>query len=386
MSLRAFASRGRRRAWPAMLLMVFVGCGPSERLYHDARFTPDGAEIELAALMPGCGCVTLASTGAAGGADIEVVARLEGTEVGSMVLSPQKPERVRYDWAGASNEDRYRIAAYRRVQASDGTMQRSQDPLVPIGNYVAKGGVVESNCRDSMCTFGLLHMDQALNANIGQNEVDVRQRGVDYTSGGQQLSVASSPMTCGCMAVQNVSPQSGPVHIRATLGGEDRGIITLPWTVTDGPQPIMLVGFDWAGAFSEDLYVLSVAGLGDRISTESPGQMSGTFFTQTSLRARDYINVIGQIDQLQCSDEGSVMWLPTKSPDVGTGGSADAPAVDVPSEVPIVCPFGTIRMNKMAPTIAKPLPALHAERALAPTPQSAPATPPAGAAVQGRRP
>lgn len=385
MSLRALASRGRRRAWPAVLLMIFVGCGPSEQLYHDARYTPEGGEIELSALMPGCGCITLASTPAVGNEEIELVARLEGTEVGSMVLSPQKPQRVRYDWAGASNEDRYRIAAYRRVTGSDGTKQRSEAPLVPIGDYVFKGGVVESNCRDSLCTFGLLHMDQALNANIGQNEVDVRQRGVDYTSGGQQLSVASSPLTCGCMAVQNVSPQSGAVHIRASLGGEDRGIITLPWTATAGPQPIMLVGFDWAGTFSEDLYVLSVAGLGDRTSTESPGQMSGTFFTQTSLRARDYINVIGQIDQLQCSDQGSVMWLPTKSPDVGTGAVSTAAAVDVPSEVPIVCPFGTIRMNKMAPTIAKPLPALHAERSLAPTPQPAPVTPPAGAAGQGRR-
>lgn len=339
------APAGVRRRWPTLLLVAFVGCGPSQRFFHDARYTPDGAAIEMAALMPNCGCVSITSVARPpaeptldeGTGVIEIVASFHGAELGVTRLAAGQSERVKYDWAGADDPDRYLLSAY----AVTGEGRRGAR-LTPISRYVELGLQTESRCRESTCAFNLLHMDRAVHGTIAQGEVGRRQQGVDFTSGGQLLGAVASPQKCGCMVIQNINPERSTVHVQATFSGQLMGRLDIPWVPDVAQQPVRLLGFDWGGPLARETYVLSVIGLGELPGGVAPAPPAGSV-SQRLLRIQDYVNVLGQMDQLDCAPDGAVMWLPLPT-------DATTPPAGTTRETgyPVTCSFDTIHMNRMA--------------------------------------
>jgi hypothetical protein len=134
------------------------------------------------------------------------------------------------------------------------------------------------------------------------------------------------------MLISNRNKDRKPIRVRSSLHGQVRGEIPLDWdpsepATTEGDaigsfQPTHLVGFDWAGTENEDIYILSVIGEGQK------GGPAGTPASQT-LRAQDFIRIVGQMPELRCQEDGAVFKLP-----IPGGGSFD-----------VTCPFAGLNMN-----------------------------------------
>ena len=119
--------------------------------------------ILVAALPPHCGCLSLANTSEKSSGvtpqssgEIEVVAFLDGTVRGRIVLGIGQEHREKFDWAGPENNARYRIVAY-APRAGDSR----REPLRPISSYLRFQNVTELRCSESICAFGPLVLSAA---------------------------------------------------------------------------------------------------------------------------------------------------------------------------------------------------------------------------------
>lgn len=306
-----------------MTLAMTLGCGPHENLVHGVSFRADGAGVDLSALEPNCGCVTLRNKSAS---TVELVSRYHDKEVGALVLAPGPSSQIGFDWGGSAIADQYTVEVWGR-QGETRTKR-----LVPFGDYIEGGNMVAAKCQEMECPFGSLSMDQAVSASTaGGQPVEVAD-GVDFMAGGQQVKVVSVIGSCGCMLISNRSKERKLIRVRASLHGQVTGEIPIEWdksepATTEGDaigsfQPTQLVGFDWAGTENEDIYILSVMGEGQK------GGPAGTPASQ-ALRAQDFVRIVGQMPELRCEDDGAVFKLP-----VPGGGSFE-----------VTCPFAPLNMN-----------------------------------------
>lgn len=144
-------------------VVLVAACGRDPGL-ATVRYDAADSAILVAALMPACGCLSLANIWDEGGrsereasGEIEVVASLEGTVTGTVVLGARQEHSEKFDWAGPDAGDRYQIAVYaRRPDGSRG------DRLRPISRYVRFAEPVSQSCRDSLCPLGPLKLSSAL--------------------------------------------------------------------------------------------------------------------------------------------------------------------------------------------------------------------------------
>jgi hypothetical protein len=330
--MTTFFRRRRRAAQGIALCVAFastVSCYRGTTFFHDAAFVSDGKYMKAASLMPRCGCVTLRnSTGGANGKarDIFVISELYGTTRGTLRLKSGEESRVRFDWAGPGNSDFYKIFA------------AEVDPNDKIGNRLPHawdgiskiGQVVETTCQDSLCDFGSLAMDRAVGSLDGITRDDPRTTGVQIVNNGLQMELASREPACGCVILENTGTQD--LRLRMTFHGADQGVLLLPV----GPRTrdkFAFIGFDWAGALADDVYVLSAVAP-DPLKAESATRNSEGSHNDTNwLKIRDHVRVVEQMNFLPCTDKGAVMLVPDWDPSL-----ADGPA-------PPICPFQPFRSD-----------------------------------------
>jgi hypothetical protein len=131
------------------------------------RYDATDSAILVAALMPACGCLSLANIrDEAGGLEpdgsggIEVVASLEGKETGTIVLGSRQEHTEKFDWAGSLNSDRYQIVAYaRRPDGSRGERLRQISRNVRF----SQRALVSHPCQEPVCAFGPLALSSVVN-------------------------------------------------------------------------------------------------------------------------------------------------------------------------------------------------------------------------------
>jgi hypothetical protein len=111
------------------------------------RFNGEG-DIELAALMPQCGCVSVTNTS---GGPVILRATLHGVKIGEAVISEGETHDYRFDWAGPENSDLYVVAAY--DQAGE---KLKANKVIRLNSFAS---VV--NCRSAACEYGGLQMSKA---------------------------------------------------------------------------------------------------------------------------------------------------------------------------------------------------------------------------------
>ena len=343
---------GRRPAGrlAVVLLMASTGCNRGTTFFHDAGFVPNGVYMEAASLMPGCACVTLRNTTELSGQrrDIFLEAELFGTPRGRLRLDAGHEARVRFDWAGPDDTDRYQIFA--NEIGPDGNpgprLEHAWDGFAKVGK------VVETTCEDSLCQFGSLGMDRAHSSATGENDVR-HEPGVHLVNGGQQIELASVRPMCGCVVVENFTPL--PIRLKAGFHGVDEGVMTLPGG--SGLDRFAFIGFDWAGALDEDVYTMSALGL--EAAPGAGGTAGMTAHSPTKpLKIADHLRVVEEMNFLPCTEEGAEMLAPHRMADTGeTMGASTTPAI---------CPYGPFRLNRARSLLTGP------------TPTPAGAAPPAG--------
>jgi hypothetical protein len=331
--MRRWFFRGWRSAGrlSIVLLVATAGCNRGITFFHDAAFVSNGAYMEAASLMPGCGCVTLKNaTDGPNRRDIYLVAEMFGTRRGALRLNAGQQARIRFDWAGADDADRYEIFSHEI--GSEGNpgerMSHAWDGFSKVGS------IVETTCEDSLCQFGSLSMDRAHSAVELQHEVR-HEPGVHLVDGGQQIELASVQPTCGCVVLENITKET--IRLKAGYHGTDEGVMPLPGG--SGDDRFTFIGFDWAGALEEDVYTLSAVSM-----TATPDEIMNRDVQKSTsntkgLKISDHVRVIEEMNFLPCSPEGAIMLRPL--PKVT---SADEPPAAPPA--PPICPFVPFKMNR----------------------------------------
>lgn len=313
---------GGARIGLVLLLSSLMGCGPKETLFHGVAPSADATYFDLASLMPGCGCVTMRNIASM---PVEMVGTHHVTEVGALVMTPGAETRFGFDWAGGANDDTYSVEAYPLEPDGKGGMRRGAKPLVPVTDYLLPTWETQTDCKRMDCPFGAMGMNRMVHASTAGGQAIDRRFGVDYTAGGSQIAAKSTANSCGCMVMSNISLDKAAVTVRASLHSRSTGVMELPWEDGADRQPLVLVGFDWAGAEEEDRYLLTAV---DRATRQ--------------LRVQDFVHIVGQMDQLECSAEGAVLRLPAP------------PGAEVTTQSTVTCPFGRLAMNEQ---FSKPAPA-----------------------------
>ena len=115
-----------------------------------AQFEPDGRGVQVSALQPRCGCLTLRN---ASDGDILLRSALHERTLGETVLRQGGTLSVQFDWAGADVRDRYRLEGF---DASGARL-----PLRGRIVIVDAGGANQP-CGEAACEYGPLAMDAAL--------------------------------------------------------------------------------------------------------------------------------------------------------------------------------------------------------------------------------
>jgi hypothetical protein len=341
MSLLTFSrSRGAARLGLVLVLAATLGCGPRDTLLHGVEPSPDGSGLQLSAMMPRCGCITLQSVGTDNQA-IELVSKIHDTEIGSLLLPAGEGVRVGFDWAGAENNVVYTIEGYHLKPNGRGGFIRAPQPLTPLSAYLERSNHTDVVCRASDCAFGTLRMDRELNAASVGGQPASRQAGVEYMNGGQQIWAASSPNSSGCMMITNINPAAKPVILRSALHAQDEGSMEIGWDSTTSRQPVVLVGFDSAGTEEEDYYLLTALAI-DASGNAGADQALATKASTRAVRAEDHIRIVGQMDRLECSAEGAVLWLPAPP-----GMTPEPGSTTSPTQVSVTCPFGSLAMREI---------------------------------------
>jgi hypothetical protein len=329
-------------------LLASAGCNRGITFFHDAVFSSSGAYMEAASLMPGCGCVTLKNaTDGANRRDIFLVSEMFGTRRGVLRINAGQQARVRFDWAGPDDSDRYEIFSHEVDH--DGNPGNRMDHA--WDGFAKVGPIVETTCGDSLCQFGSLAMDRAHSEIETQHEVR-HEPGVHLVSGGQQIELASVQPTCGCVVLENITTET--IRLKASLHGMDEGVMSLP----GGPsnQRFAFIGFDWAGALEEDVYTLAAVSSTTSGNEETTHEVQRSTSNTKVLKISDHLRVIEEMNFLPCTADGAVMLAPRPKP-VESGPVA---AVPVPAAAPPICAFAPFKMNRAVTNATGP--------ALTPTP------------------
>ncbi len=305
------------------IVVLLASCN-RDTILHGVSYSEDREKIEISSVMPRCGCVSLVKNSDEH-PSIVLKSSLHGDPLGTVVL--QKEERVQFDWADSDNVDRYDIRAY----------TDSDELLTPIEDYVTFGEVTQLSCRESLCVFGTLALNQAwTTAGVGQGE-QVPVRGVNFTRKGQVLAVSSSTGQCGCMLLRNVSQP--PVSILLISQHHRRRIGSLVLK----PDEDVAIGFDWGGDIAEDQYsiigreVLDANGNGEADpATRAPmesGADPSMALTQglMTLQLTDYMAVVGRLDEMECNKMSVAGTVPSTS-----GGTEE-----------LICSYGTLQLRQV---------------------------------------
>ena len=315
----------------ALTVLAMAGCGNRDEIFHGVQFSRDGTTLVAAALMPGCACMTLASTHAPGGGDVVVVSRIYGQDLGQLVLAPGQPARLRFDWAGPANEDVYEMSAFALENGRRG------QALVPLQDHVVMyGAPTPTSCQDTSCTFGTLNLSRAWSGQVGQAEVERHERGVTFTRAGQSLELGASLGSCGCVLLRN--PTDTSVMLEARLRGRDIGSVPL-----DAGGNLQLA-YDWGGADPDDVYTLTAASVPPTASigaasvppavvpprpvSPAPPALTpgGGSMMTTAMKISDHVQVLGEFDHMTCTPDGGTLAI---------AGSQ------------VACPFGALNLNQM---------------------------------------
>lgn len=331
----------RQHARLSMVLALagLMGCGPRETLVHGLYALPDGTGVTVNSLMPHCGCMSIRSRERAGSQPIELVSWLQATEIGSFILQPEAEARFGYDWGGLDNSDTYTIEAYRLEPDGAGGYRRAANPMTPFFDFIENRGTNDADCKKMDCSFGTLRMDRVVNEGTAGGQPVTKRDGVDYTAGGTQIAASASPGTCGCMLISNSSPDKKAVTLRSSFHARQEGVMEIPWDASTERQPVFLIGFDWAGTEDQDRYLINALGVSENANVIGDP-------TKT-LVAQDYIRIIGQMDQLECSADGAVLNLPRPTAPLGSAPPPDVvPSQATASQFQVTCPFGTLSMRE----------------------------------------
>ena len=318
-------SRRVARDWLAIVLCAAVsGCGNRETLYHGAEIDPDGGHFDVAALMPQCGCMTLAMSDEASGVEqIQVVTRFHGAEIGALPLSAGESQRVAFDWAGPENTDVYEILAFEMDQDGDGLYQRAAAPSPLVASLLSVSDVVEGTCRTNTCAFGPLNLHSAYVVEEIET-ADTAQSSVAFVSNGELVRI-SSPGRCGCMILQNVSANES-LTLRSEWNGTQVGVHPLPWLENVPEQPLEMIGFDHAGPAQQDQYTVTVEHVDQ--AAERARDLQIRQLGSGGVSASANVRLVGFLDDLTCTAEGAVFEL------------SDTTET-------ILCEFGTLNLNQM---------------------------------------
>jgi hypothetical protein len=217
-------------------IVLSTGCGPRDQFFHGARVLSDGSAVEVAALMPNCGCMTLRThatdqvpTTAFGNRNVPVTrannkaynfdtivlrSYLRGNAVGQTEMKFGASVVERFDWAGVGEDDRYEVRAF--AMLLNAAKDEPQELPLVIPNYLDVTST-DTPCGQTLCGFGELALSKATNGRLGQNQVEARQRGVHKTNGGQLIEAVASPNLCGCMIL--FDPVEHRQREAATAGG-----------------------------------------------------------------------------------------------------------------------------------------------------------------------
>ncbi len=417
-----------RLAYATTIVLVLALANAScnrVRILHGYRFSSDGTTLLIASRLPSCGCITLAKTERRDKTEDEMplvlVSHLFGEERGQYVLEKNQPVRVRFDWAGPQSGNAYRITAHFPKVDNAGKIiepiQPRDEGVAPLQDYlyVDPTSVVESSCSEQVCSFQTLGMNRAFTAQLGQNEVEQRRRGVNLTRGGQALELsarASDPRAgfdesyhCGCVTLRNTSA-GVDVELQAMLHGREIGRLTLPYR--EGANPGQrLVAFDAAGSLGDDVYVITalavtpasqdetVAASTGQSSSSPPRTQTGVDqgvqqggtpgpapkmlsvppettaartaprpgiapVSESALVLADYVTVIGFIDSVRCTPQGTAFPVPGQLiaqsvkeyfGEIAAGRPAGTKAfAPDPQIFQVECTFGSLNMNQVQRT------------------------------------
>ncbi len=328
------------------MLLLAVACNRETIVSGLKEDGESGDAFLVSALMPTCGCISFTNLNEKPSTDIdadsqeasgqiEIVAMLHGTEVGSFVLEPGGEHREKFDWAGSENSDQYRITAYRWTGVRGAQLKPIVDSVIDQSVSVTTEAL-GIPCRESTCVFGSLGLGNAWNSEAGQEYANSIRGGVNFTNSNRTLSVRSESQTCGCMLLRNVSKPPRIVHLQSTQNGRDVGYLDLE------PDGEAAVGFDWGGDSDYDGYSITGA-LGPAVE-DNPGMQptspddplpyvpttSREFDPRTAasspkqIRISDYVVVVGRLDNMECNGDG---------------------ASDSVANVEVICPFNGLEMD-----------------------------------------
>jgi hypothetical protein len=334
MTMRQSTNQATRR-WLAAslcLTLTMMGCSNVEHISHGRQFTKEG-KVEVGALMPSCGCISLQNTTPN---KVAIESYFFGIRRGSLMLAPGEVTRALFDWAGSENSDVYELVAYNAGPDGTGREQaRAQDVLREFAPASS------TPCADRECPFGQLAMNRMLET----EEVEQRQtarRGVNFSS----VIEASAPLDeCGCMVLKNISDKT--VTLRATLHGAETGQMDLAAGAT-APVP-----FDWSGNLDTDVYTVEAVGAAaanqpppvpDVTAPVGDGQR-----TAMTIRLKQYIEITGTFVGMTCKaheaefttravDQSEVTvrcpWAPHGKPGLGMHVAYDARAKHLSQSAP----------------------------------------------------
>jgi len=143
--------------------------------------------MQAASLMPGCGCVTLRNaTDAAKKRDIFLVSEMFGTRRGALRLDAGQQARIRFDWAGQDDADRYEIFAHE--VGPDGNpgarLAHAWDGFTKVGSM--------SRPRARTASASLDRSPWIARTAPVEGQAEVRHEpGVHVVDGGRQIELAS---------------------------------------------------------------------------------------------------------------------------------------------------------------------------------------------------
>jgi hypothetical protein len=349
-------------------LLLGSGCGNTLQVEHGVRFSDNREVLVATALKPTCECTTLRNKS---GTPIQILARRANIQTGMMplVLGAGQAVPIAFDWAGDREPDYYAIFAYAADKPITGPWLKGQDVLEydPSFQISCEAPPPRSGCR----LDGPLRMNEAfgrgsqsiVEATVGTTaEIAHQTSGVNFEPDGELRLSSSIPdpetkkLSCGCAVLHSAEK----IYLTATLHGARVGEEMTLEKDQDVP-----VAFDWAGEKATDYYVvkaLPVKGVNysektsSNISqtTEAPGAIAGKENTQTSLKIEDWVTVIGQVDKMECTADGS--FLQTAGGREGiTTADTDPPktrrnraarAGSASRGTAIECPFGPLGMNR----------------------------------------
>jgi hypothetical protein len=332
-----------------LALMIAASCNRDDIRYGVTYQTaPDGhSVISAAALMPQCMCMTLRNRRSS---PTLVVASYYDQEIGKLLLGTGElaTHRVRFDWAGPSNEETYELTAY-PVEESGGVQRRGTEPLSPIREAVdVVGRPVASSCDERVsCEFGTLNMQRAFSAQLAAEEGTVTRRGVDFAHAGLTLEAraeGAGQLNCGCMVLWNSSMTD--VMLRARHHGTEIGSLALP------AGAVEQLAFDAAGPLPGDAYSISATLIQPMEPTAAagPAEAGGALDTPNQVtelsavtandaRIQDYVSILGQMNYMACRQDFSGADLTMASRSEGR---------------PFGCPFGALRMNQFITPASAP--------------------------------